>query len=267
MNIGTVILATTDDIQFLHVLVRQAALFSTEIVLSFGNQFYNKELERESVISEFSNSIDDLKDVSITIVRYDLQDTILDASVNPSNYWHCHGRWVGIQALHNDIDYVLLLDADEVPEGNAFKDWLETKEYLNYDCMKMANYWYWREPIYRARNIIEDSIVFIKREHANKMHLTLQTHERTSTYDLCSGNKTREILGISGRPMFHHFSWVRTYKQMLRKVITWGHKHDRDYVSMVQEEFSHEFSGTERMRGYAYDLVPNIFNIVLHDNE
>lgn len=266
MNIGTVILATTDDIQFLHALVREAALFSTQIVLSFGTQFYNKELERESVINYFLNTLSDIS-VPISIVRYNLNDNVIDSSVNPSNYWHCHGRWVGIQSLFKHIEYVLLLDADEVPEGFVFKTWLQTGEYLKYDCMKMANYWYWREPIYRAKNVIEDSIVFIKREHADKVHLTMQTHERTSTFDICSGVKKREILSINGTPMFHHFSWVRTYKQMLRKVVSWGHKHDRDFVGMVHEEFSHNFSGTERMRGNSYDTVPNIFNIVLRDSE
>ena len=216
MNIGTVVLATSDDIQFLSALVNEAAIFINQVVLSFGTHFYNNTPENESKISSFLEEMSK-KGIKITIVRYDItKDTVLDTNVNPSNYWHCHGRLVGIQALHKDIDYVLLLDADEVPDGNAFRTWLETKTYLNYDCMKMANYWYWREPIYRARNVIEDSIVFMKYTHSTNMHLTLQTHERTSTYDLCSGIKTRGVLGMLGSPMFHHYSWVRTYKQMLR---------------------------------------------------
>jgi hypothetical protein len=179
-----------------------------------------------------------------------------------NNYWHCHGRWRAIQNLNENTEYVLLLDADEVPEGPLFLQWLNTQQYRYYDCMKLANYWYFREPIFRAKNIIEDSIVFMKICHANNMNLTMQSHERSSTYDICPGKKTRSIT-FNNIPMFHHYSWVRTLKQMLRKVQSWGHKTDKDYTSLVNEEFSHEFFGRENIMNRTYEIVPNIFNIVM----
>jgi hypothetical protein len=112
--------------------------------------------------------------------------------------------------------------------------------------MKLANYWYFREPIYRAKNIIEDSIVFIKKNHADNIALTMHTHERTATYDLCPGNKKRNIL-MNNIPIFHHFSWVRTHKQMLRKVTSWGHKNDKNYTSFVNEEFLQKFRGYDNI--------------------
>ena len=258
-QIGTVILATTDDIQFLYKLIDQTLIFSSQIIVSFGSHFYNGEPENEVLINELNEYY--INKGIVSIVRYNIpSDYIENTNVNINNYWHCHGRWCGIQQLNKTVEYVLLLDADEIPEGQLFLSWLNTYNYINYDCMKLANYLYFREPIFRAKNIIEDSIVFIKKCHADNMNLTMQTCERSSTYDLCVGNKTRSICN-NNVPMFHHYSWVRTYKQMIRKVESWGHRKDKDYVSLVNEEFSHPFNGKENIIGHSYVVVENIFNI------
>ena len=258
-NIGTVILATTDDIKFLYTLIDQTLVFSSQIVLAFGSHFYNNEPENEFLINDLIQTY--INNNKISIVRYNIPDDYIPNTKVPiNNYWHCHGRWCAIKHLNTSIKYVLLLDADEIPEGAIFLNWLNSYEYTSYDCMKLANYWYFREPIFRAKNIIEDSIVLIKKSHADDISLTMQKHERTSTYDLCPGNKTRGILS-NNIPMFHHYSWVRTYIQMLRKVRSWGHRNERDYISLINDEFNHEFNGKEKIIGHTYDTVDNIFNI------
>jgi hypothetical protein len=257
-NIGTIILATTDDIQFLYKLLDQTLFFSSQIIISFGSLFYNNECENEDLINEFKEHYSNNEKVSI--IRYNIpEDYIPNTNVRDSNYWHCHGRWKAIQKFNETIEYVLLLDADEIPEGEGFLNWLDTREYINYDCMKLANYWYFRQVYFRA-NVIEDSIVFFKKCHADNINLTMQTGERTSTYDLCSGNKIRNIM-YNNKPMFHHYSWVRTYKQMIRKVQSWGHKGDKDYTSLVNEEFNHSFNNTEKIFGHTYEIAPDIFDI------
>lgn len=258
-QIGTIILATTDDMQFLYKLINQTLIFSSQIILSFASHFYNGDPENEILINEIKKYY--INNHKVSIVRYKIPDDYIEnTNVHINNYWHCHGRWLGIQQLNTNIDYVLLLDADEIPEGKLFLNWLNTYQYTNYDCMKLANYWYFREPIYRAKNTIEDSIVLIKKCHADNINLTMQTNERSSTYDLCIGNKIRSICN-NNTPMFHHYSWVRTYKQMIRKVQSWGHKNDKNYVLLVNEEFSHPFYGKENIVGHTYEVVENIFDI------
>lgn len=258
-NIATIVLATTDDMQFLYKLVDQSLFFSSQVILSFGSHFYNNEPENEILISTFKEFY--ISNEKVSIVRYNIpEDYTPNTNVSDNNYWHCHGRWEAIKNLKETIEYVLLLDADEIPEGQKFLNWLNTKEYFNYDCMKLANYWYFRQVIFRAKNVIEDSIVFIKKCHANNIHLTMQTGERSSTYDLCKGNKMRNIM-YNGKPIFHHYSWVRTYKQMLRKVKSWGHKGDKDYTSLVNEEFNHRFNGSEKIIGHKYEIAQDIFDI------
>jgi hypothetical protein len=262
-NIGTIILATTDDIQFLHAIIRQSLYFSSQIVVSFGSHFYNNEAENEGLIKNVMNYYE--KENKIIFVRYNIPDDYIPGlDVKMDNYWHCHGRWVAIKKLKNDIEYVLLLDADEIPEGANFFNWLDKGDYKKYDCMKLANYWYFREPTFRAINTIEDSIVFLKKWHVDNIHLTMQTGERTATYNICTGNKIRNLMNFD-RPMFHHYSWVRTYKQMIRKIDSWGHKMERDYTSLINEEFSRPFKYTENLFGRTYTNVDNTFNIVLKD--
>jgi hypothetical protein len=264
-NIGTVILATTDDIQFLYKLIDQCLLFSSQIVISFGSHFYNKESENEDLIKKLETFYNDNNNVSI--IRYNLETDFIEyVYVNKDHYWHCHGRWIGINNLKDEIEYVLLLDADEIPEGNVFLNWLNTKDYINYDCLKLANYWYFREPIFRAINLIEDSIVFIKKEHADNIDLIMHSYERAGTYDNCPGKKTKFVT-FNNSPMFHHYSWVRTKEQMLRKVKSWGHKNDKDYVFLVNEEFSHNFNFSENIIGRTYEIVENVFHISINDNK
>lgn len=263
MNIGTIVLATSDDIQFLYTLIDQSLIFSSQVVISFGSHFYNNEPENEDVITELEQKYEN----RVSVVRYNIrEDSVLDSSVSPDNYWHCHGRWIAINKLKPDIEYVFLLYADEIPDGEDILNWLKMTPYKTYDCVKFANYLYHREAICRSKRI-EDSIVFIKKEHLDTPYLTMQTLERTATYDLCPGNKRRRVLSHSTSkhpwsPMFHHYSWVRTYKQMLRKVRSWGHKRDLDWESLVDDEFKNR---THKMFG-PYEIVDNIFNISLKDN-
>ena len=61
--------------------------------------------------------------------------------------------------------------------------------------------------------------------------------------------------GLDDKPMIHHYSWVRTYKEMLKKVKHWGHTKDKDWTSLVHEEFKKDFDGTDFVHNYKYDKV------------
>jgi hypothetical protein len=48
---------------------------------------------------------------------------------------------------------------------------------------------------------------------------------------------------------------------MLLKVKNWGHNNDRDWQSLIEEEFSREFNGKDFVHGYTYTVVENTFNL------
>jgi hypothetical protein len=58
-------------------------------------------------------------------------------------------------------------------------------------------------------------------------------------------------------PMIHHYSWVRTKEQMLQKVKAWGHNADKDWVSLIEEEFSRPFNGKCFVNNYSYEVLDN----------
>ena len=62
-------------------------------------------------------------------------------------------------------------------------------------------------------------------------------------------------------PLIHHYSWVRTKEEMLKKVLNWGHKNDKNWSDLIEEEFSRPFNGTDFVHGYNYNIVENKFNI------
>jgi hypothetical protein len=71
----------------------------------------------------------------------------------------------------------------------------------------------------------------------------------------------RSIGGLDGLPLFHHFSWVRSYENMLHKVSTWGHKCDKDDWPQKVKEMFDSHVPLDFVHGYKYDVVPDAFGI------
>src|SRR5690606_51952 len=144
-----------------------------------------------------------------------------------------------------------------------FAQWLDCSDYRHHTALKLANYWYFREPTNRAKQF-EDTIVLAQRK-ALDQEILLHQNERDAIYNLLPGPKRRCVTDCDGLPMFHHYSWVRTYDEMLKKVRSWGHKNDRDWSSLVHEEFASPFRGTDFVHGYSYDIVKPSFDIHLNE--
>jgi hypothetical protein len=74
--------------------------------------------------------------------------------------------------------------------------------------------------------------------------------ERGDIYRLTPGKKEKAMTGLDGTPMIHHYSWVRTKEQLMRKVFSWSHRTERDWESLVEEEFSQPPSNVDFVHGY-----------------
>jgi len=110
----------------------------------------------------------------------------------------------------------------------------------------------------------EDSVILAKRT-ALRSDILLHQKERDAIYDLLPNPKRRNVTDSNGAPLFHHYSWVRTKEEMIKKVSAWGHKNDRDWVSLVGEEFAAPFRGTDFIHGYKYQTVKPVFDILLEN--
>ena len=64
--------------------------------------------------------------------------------------------------------------------------------------------------------------------------------ERKATYDFSTGKKHPMVLDINRLPLIHHYSWVRTKQEAIRKVNTWGHFADKNWATVrIAAAFGH----------------------------
>jgi hypothetical protein len=168
-------------------------------------------------------------------------------------------RKVGFDLVKDSAAFTLFLDGDEVAEPQRLLDWKNSYR-TNASSLSLANYYYFREPIYRAEKL-EHSPVMVNAEklealfRKDPMRFINLPHERKD-YRIEPSEKIEEVL-------IHHFSWVRTKDQMMAKVKNWCHSGQRDWQKLVETEFSRDFNGTDFVHGYKYKEVPNLFNIKL----
>lgn len=181
---------------------------------------------------------------------------------NHPRYWHNMSRWVGMQHLREDIEFVLFLDADEIIDSR-FNEWL-TKEKLLYefDAFLFLCYWYFREAKYRAKTW-EKAGVLVKKNKLTADNI-FTAGERLGIVSSLLPNAVL-VNGLDGTPMVHHYSWVRPKEEMLRKVRSWAHKDDADWQRLIEEEFSHDFRGTDFLphHNYQYETITPVHDIKL----
>lgn len=243
MNIASIISYCSNEKPFLRPSIEQVLKFSKNVFVAVSTHFFDGEKEDENrLFSTFSQNPE------VTFILYPF---ILSLYSSP-HLFHSLSRYLGFYFARG-ADYLLFLDADETVDGSKFKSWLETSDYQEFNVMKMANYWYFRDIRFQAKTF-QDSPVFVKREAVSKKAL-LHVEERDAIYALTEGPKKRNVMGLDGKPMIHHYSWVRTKEAMLKKVRAWGHRGDRDWERLVEEEFSHPFLFKDFVSGYEYEEV------------
>ncbi len=251
-NIATLISYSSSDFPFLKHCLFEAKKFSKKIIVTACDHLFNGEEENiKHLLSSFSRF-----DFATFIIYPFIPDLIPSRiyKKNPPPYlWHNLARLSGFCHLDNSVDYVLFLDVDEIVDGARFKNWLDCREYLSFDALRPANYWYFRSPHFQATTF-EDTAVLAKKKSISYKSL-LHPLERDAIFEGAKGNKARGVLDQGGNPLIHHYSWVRTKNQMLKKVSTWGHKNDRNWKDLVEKEFSKDFTFKDFVHGYDFIKV------------
>lgn len=257
-RIATIIPYCSNEERFLRHCIEGARPFSDQILIISCDHTFDGVLEDKKRLEEAASSFSDCNFYLYPLVK----DRIPKREYKKMGFfgfWHTLSRWIGVCHLMEEIDYVLFLDTDEVVDSKSFYSWLDTEEYRRHQVMKLANYWYFREPSYQGKKW-EDSVVFARKEILTRKRV-LQKGERNAIYDLGPPLKSRYVVGLDRKPMVHHYSWVRTKEEMLKKVTSWGHKEDRNWPQLVEEEFSRPFNGTDFVHGYEYETVKPLIDL------
>lgn len=239
-KISVVVSYCSLDKRFIKPLLNQLLIFCDDIVVVYFDKLLNGVPEPLAEIHEFldidRNKIRGLK--------------LKHSNDHSSRYFHNLARWEGQKIAK--YDELLFLDADEIPDGKVFKELLANGQLKSLDAADFCCYWYFRSAKYRATQT-ENCGLFIKRKFIVEK-LMFTELERWSYRNL-SNLRYGPLLQLNTGPFVHHFSWVRTEEEMLRKVSSWGHRHDRDWNQQIKEEFSRDFNGTDFVHGYSYSLV------------
>lgn len=261
-KIGVIINYCTNDYKFLRHNVKAVSKFSEEIIIPIADHFYDGTLENKKLILK---SIKENKEARFVRFPYKHKERdqnyimwrlrrILKLSlVGGSQYWICLARLIGYRNLSKKVKYALFLDADEIVDNEKLIKWLNTGQYKKFDAMKLANYWYFREPNHQATTY-EDSPLLIRKNNIQKGFF-FDYSEREGIYQKISGKKKRMVFGLNHKPMVHHYCWARSKKEMLKKVQTWGHNKDRNWEKLVIKEFSHKFNGRDFVQNYRFKTV------------
>jgi hypothetical protein len=242
--VSTIISYCSLDRRFIQPNLAEAAKFSSEIIVVCYEHLLNGKKES----AEHLEHLKSLAGSKVIVLPW-------DGSKEP-RFYHNQARWIGAAFARGE--WLLFLDADEIVEGDNFCRFMALRHSFEFDAATFACFWYFREPIYQSTTLENAGLLLRKSKLAPEIGFS--NAERWG-YWLNKEIKTLPPLRLPSGPAIHHFSWVRTETEMLEKVSSWAHKQDKDWVTLVRQEFARGFSGTDFVHGYQYRRVENSFSI------
>ncbi len=252
-SIATIINFCSNDYPFLRPCIEAAKLFSKQIIIPVCDHFFDGLAEDRGRLDQIYSEHPDVE-----FVEFPFQGLYTSHS---SVCWHNLARLIGRFHLKQEIEYVLFLDSDEIVDTHRFCQWLESFSFTEYNALRFYTYWYFRESNLQAKTWEQTSLMMKKDQLTGS--LIMNDMERAGMYEEVSGKKIGHITGHDQLPMFHHYSWVRTKEQLLRKVRSWSHNWQGDWVTLVETEFSHPFTGKDFVHGYEFNTVNPYIDIDL----
>lgn len=247
--IEAVVLYSTNDRRFLDSCIRNLLTCDIKCHIVTYTHMWNGQQESSELLEASYKEFKDNSNVSFYRLDW--------AEGQSPWYWEGLGRHLATQNVSKECDYILYIDVDEILDPDRFKAWQATFSYRDFDSLKLANYWYFRLPTLQATTL-EDSVVLTKKELAQQIPFYPCGRDPYFT-----GQKRLRMVGKDS-PFVHHYSWVRSKEEMLKKVANWGHASDRsNWEDLIHKEFSGDFTGRDFVHGYTFRSVPNYFNIEL----
>ncbi len=258
-NIATVISFCSNDWRFLERSIQEAKYFSKQIVIACCDHFFDGTVEDLAFLEECYRKYSDCCFVEYHFdpaQPYGRAAPLALEDLNGVRHWHNTARLVAFYALAPEIETILFLDADEIVEGLRFANWLDQFPYLDFTALRFASYWYFREARFCATTFSDTSLL-VNRSSITSEHL-LDADERAGYFLRANGNKLQQI--SLEKPLMHHFSWVRTQEEMIKKTASWGHHWERDWKALIEEEYARAFNGRDFIRQYEYAAVEPLFD-------
>jgi hypothetical protein len=235
LNIGAVVSYCTNDYRFIHHCLEGLKKYCREIVVVVSDQFSNGEKEsRELLHRTYSEHLNiqfiefSHKDVGFFGIRS--QDFL--KGQDKARLHISTSRYIGAFYFSDEVDYIIFIDADEIPDGEKFESFFSKSANLP-DLLHFSSYIYVGDEGKRSLEH-QYSHLAVKKE-ALQPELLLNNHERPGYFFGFQGSKINSVRGLDGNPMVHHYSWVRSSSELIKKVTTWGHSEDHNWISIIEE--------------------------------
>jgi hypothetical protein len=234
----TVISYCSNDYRFIHKCIEEAKRFSSQILIPVCDHFFDGTPENRDLLEwtyaqhpgcrfiEFSYLPDRL---------YSRYHSMGPNDLDWAMYWTATARYIGYFYLDPAIEWILFLDSDEVIEGDRFLQWLDRKDYLQFDAQRFASYLYAVRSDLRAKKAV--NLPLFAKKKALPPNLLLNPLDRLGAFLAHPGTKRHKIAHPDGNPFMHHYSWVRTKEECYRKASTWAHRNDQDWHALIEESF------------------------------
>ncbi len=238
-EITTVICYCSNDRRFLDRAIEESKHFSKQIVVPVCDHFFDGSEEDREILEETYHAHPDITFVQFSYDGNKPYSPYLLYRPNDkewSSIWHATARYVGY--IHaSTTPYYLFLDCDEIPEGERFAHWLKKGEYKKYVALRFLCYRYFYKPSLRSTTFHHNALLI--QGDTLCMNNMIQPYERYGTFFKCEGNK-KERIAENDHPFFHHFNWVKTKEEMIKKAQCWGHRWEKNWIEEIETLFEKE---------------------------
>ena len=240
-SLATIISYCTNDFRFISKCIQEAKIFSSQIIVVVCDHFFDGTFENRHLLEHTYAQHPDIRFIEFTYDPnriYSLYHHIQPKDPQWAMFWAATTRYIGFHYLYSEIEYVLFLDSDEIVNGKMCLKWLDTRQYMSYEAMRLGAYLYALKPTMRAKKVVNLPLLVKK---VSFSPLTLMNElERIGAFLSHIGPKREEIVGLDQKPFVHHYSWVRTKEECLWKTRTWGHRNEEDWKSLIESAFGGE---------------------------
>ncbi len=232
-KIATILHYCTNDYRFLTKAIEECSHFSSQIIIPFADRFFDNQEENRFLLETSMK-----QHPSCTFIQYpfdvkQLYTPFVHADPFDQDWlccWHSTSRYIGNFFVNQDIDWILFLDADEIVEGKRFKDW--SQQNLTADAYWFYAYMYGAKASHQK---VERQLtgLLLKKNILTPQQL-LNPQERCAMFQAVTTKKKMEVVGTDGNPLIHHYSWVRSEAECLKKATTWAKKDQKNWMAWLK---------------------------------
>lgn len=235
MTIATIINYCTNDYRFLSRSIAEVSPFSSQIIVPVCDHFFDGYPENRPLLETCYAQHPNVRFLEFAYDAKELYSPYVRRSPEDEDWrilWHSTARYLSFLYLDDSIEYLLFLDADEIVEGKKFANWLQNEDYQKWNALWFFAYQYGFSPFNPSPDYQLTGLLIRRRSIFPLLLFNLQ--ERFGIFSGISGAKRCQITGFDGKPMIHHYSWVRPHEEQIKKSRTWGKRHLRNWEEWLQ---------------------------------